>query len=367
MKIVIFIQSLQGGGAERVSSHLANVWTDMGRDVTVITLTDSESDVYSLHPAVHRISLNLSQESHRLTDALLANSRRIMSLRKFLKQLDVDVVVAMMTTASILAVFASFGLKCRIIISERCYPALTPISRVWLLLRRMAYPLADCVVAQTPEALQWLQKYAGCKDIVVIPNPVVLPLSAGEPNYAPDLILKPAQQLLLAAGRLDKEKGFDLLIQAYARFASQCPQWQLVILGEGPERVALERQVDRLELKGRVYLPGRVGNMPDWYRRADLFVMSSYTEGFPNVLLEAMAHGCAAVSYDCDTGPRNIITDGVNGLLVRPVSSVDALAKALVSLIKDDARRSRMKKNANIVREKFALSEIVSQWERVIN
>lgn len=367
MKIAFFIQSLQGGGAERVTAHLAGIWAEAGHDVTVITLTDSKDDVYILHPEVRRISLNLAQTSHRVADAVLANSRRIYMLRKHLKKLDVDVVVAMMTTACITAVFATLGLKCRVIISERSYPALTPIGRAWSILRRIAYPLADHVVAQTPESLQWLQEYAGCRKITVIANPVVLPLSVGEPNYSPDLILKPHHQLLLAAGRLDNEKGFDLLIEAFARCASQLPQWQLVIVGEGPERFALEMKIDQLKLKECVYLPGRVGNMPDWYNCADLFVMSSRREGFPNVLIEAMAHGCAAVSYDCDAGPRNIITDGINGLLVKPVADINALAAAIMTLMLDDDKRRHMAKNALSVQKRFSIQEIVSLWNSVIN
>ena len=348
-------------------SHLANNWVGMGRDVTVISLVSSESDVYILHPSVRRISLNLSQESHLITDALLANGQRVAALRRCLKELDIEVVVAMMTTVSILAVLASLGLKCRVVISERCYPGLTPISWIWSILRRVTYPLADVVVAQTPESSLWLQKYAGCKKNIVIPNPVVLPLNVGQPNYSPDLTLKPGQQLLLAVGRLDGEKDFNLLIEAFSRIAGSCPQWHLVILGEGSERPVLEKQISQFNLKDRISLPGRIGNMSDWYNRADLFVMSSPAEGFPNVLLEAMAHGCAAVSYDCDAGPRNIITDGVDGLLVRPVSDVEALANSMLALMKDDNRRAHMAKNAAMVQKKFSMSEIMLQWEKVIS
>jgi len=365
MKIAIFIQSLQGGGAERVSSHLANIWAEQGRDVTVITLTDTESDAYTLHPAVHRIGLNLAMESHGIASAVLANGRRICALRKILKQMDV--VVAMMMTASILAVLASFGLKCRTVISERCYPPLIPVGRLWSTLRRIIYPLADCVVAQTQESSRWLQQHAGCKRVVVIPNPVVLPLSVGLPNLAPDSVLNPDRHVLLAVGRLCKEKGFDWLLQAFSRIAVVCPQWDLVIIGEGSLRNDLIRQRDNLKLTARIMLPGHAGNMADWYRRANLFVLTSRSEGFPNVLVEAMAHGCAVVSYDCYAGPRDIISDGVNGILVKPVGDVDGMARALLVLMTEEHTRKQFAQNAIAVQERFSMPGVLSLWEGVIS
>lgn len=366
MKIALFIHSLRFGGAERVTSHLANAWAKAGHDVTIITLMDASSDAYILDPAVRRIGLDMATESHGLTDAFLVNVRRIISVRQTLKNIDVDVVVAMMMTASILAVMASAGLKCRTVISERCYPPAIPVGWFWSTLRRLVYPLADCVVAQTQEGSRWLREHAGCQRIIVIPNPVVLPLSVTTPILDPDLVMKTDRQLLLAVGRLCHEKGFDLLLEAFSRVAAACPTWDLVILGEGNLRNHLEEQRDRLQLHTRIMLPGRAGNMSDWYRRADLFVLSSRSEGFPNVLIEAMANACAVVSYDCHAGPRDIINHGVNGVLVTPAADIDALAKTLLSLMSDHSQRNRMAQNADVVQEQFSLSATLLLWEQVI-
>jgi glycosyltransferase involved in cell wall biosynthesis len=366
MKIALFVYSLECGGAERVTSHLANAWAGMGREVTIITLTDTVSDAYTLDPAVRRIGLDIATESQGIIGAILINARRILILRRTLKKLDVDVVVAMMMIASILAVLAAVGLKCRTVISERCYPPAIPVGRLWSTLRRLVYPLADCMVAQTQETRDWLQAYAGCRKIAVIPNPVVLPLTVTTPILIPDLVLNPDRQLLLAVGRLCHEKGFDLLLEAFARVASQCKTWDLVILGEGELHNNLETQINNLGLATRVILPGRAGNMSDWYERAAIFVLSSRSEGFPNVLIEAMAYGCAVVSYDCHAGPRDIITHSVNGLLLKPVADIDALTKALWSLMSDEDKRKDMGRNAVVVQEKFSMAEILSLWEKVI-
>jgi glycosyltransferase involved in cell wall biosynthesis len=120
-------------------------------------------------------------------------------------------------------------------------------------------------------------------------------------------------------------------------------------------------------LTGRIMLPGRAGNTSDWYRRADLYVMSSHYEGFPNALCEAMAHGCAAVSFDCDTGPRDIIRHGENGLLVSPVGDSQALSSALDELMGNDKLRHRMSKKALDVRQRYSMECILLKWDELFN
>ena len=154
---------------------------------------------------------------------------------------------------------------------------------------------------------------------------------------------------------------------SFATLAKRYADWDLVILGEGPLRGALELQINALGLESRVYLPGGVGNVGDWYARADLYVMSSSFEGFPNTLVEAMAHGCAAVSYDCNTGPRDIIRDGEDGMLVNPVGDVAALTSALDQLMGDDERRERMAQKAVDVRERFSQASILAMWDELFD
>lgn len=129
----------------------------------------------------------------------------------------------------------------------------------------------------------------------------------------------------------------------------------------------MESQIRDLGLTSRVYLPGNAGNMSEWYARANLYVMSSMTEGFPNALVESMAHGCAVVSYDCKTGPRDIIRDGVNGLLVNPVGDIPALASALDQLMGNDMLREQMEEDAKEVRERYSFESIMCMWDSLFN
>ncbi|NLJ62793.1 MAG: glycosyltransferase family 4 protein, partial [Alcaligenaceae bacterium] len=171
---------------------------------------------------------------------------------------------------------------------------------------------------------------------------------------------------LLAVGRLHPVKGFDLLIQAFAMVASYFPDWDLVIVGEGEERAALQKQIDTAALQHRIQLVGRVGNIKDWYEQSDMYVLSSRSEGLSNTLLEAMASGLAVVAMDCDTGPREIIRDNIDGVLVNPPADADALAAHLSDLMARPLKRVALARRAVDVRDRFSVPIVMAQWERLL-
>ena len=213
-------------------------------------------------------------------------------------------MVSFLTHVNVVAIIAAMGMNVPVIVSERSYPPLLPLHWFWSVMRRLTYPRASCVVAQTGIIREWLEKYCPGSRVKVIPNPVVWPLPQDKPIVEPQAWVAPDRKALLAVGRLGPEKGFDLLLDAFAGVVKNFPDWDLVILGEGPEREALEAKRAVLGLEGLVFMPGRVGNVGAWYERADLYVMTSRYEGFPNTLAEALAHGLPAVSIDCETGPH---------------------------------------------------------------
>jgi glycosyltransferase involved in cell wall biosynthesis len=200
--------------------------------------------------------------------------------------------------------------------------------------------------------------------VFTIPNSVQWPLMENPPALAPEAVLSPSHKVILSVGRLHPVKGHDKLIEAFSRASEGDDAWRLVILGEGSERPALEQRISELGLEARILLPGLAGNLNDWYGRASIFAMSSVSEGFPMTLLEALAAGVPAVSFDCDAGPREIIRHGQDGLLVAP-GDVAALAGAMKSLMNDDALRAQMADQAQAVRERFSERRVLALWDDV--
>lgn len=337
----------------------------------MITMQSEQRDFYPLDPRVRRVTLNLAG-MNRGIGKLTANYRRWWVLRYVFKAEKPDVVVAMMTTSIVLAIIAAIGLPVRVYGSERNYPGRKATPRPWALLRRLFYRFADGHVAQTREAESWLQHHTAARNVHVIPNPVVWPLPSFTPQVAPDNVVSPERKIILAVGTKSDQKGFDLLVRAFSGLTAVHPRWDLVIIGIDPSSDAtrgggasVRRLAKEVGLAQRVYLPGRVGNVAEWYQRADIFVLSSRYEGFPNVLLEAMASGCACIAFDCDTGPRDIIDNGVNGMLVR-AECIEQLATQMAQLMCNEVSRETLGKTAISVRQSFSEERVTALWEQAL-
>lgn len=362
-QLLFFISSLSSGGAERVTANLANYWAAKGWGVTVVTLSDGTNDFYELSPSVQQIRLGLLTQSTNSFVGLIHNLHRVLALRRVLRNARPQFALGMMDKANIVLALATLRLPNMVALgSEHIHPPQRSFSYFWAALRRYCYGQLDAVTALTAETGDWLLHHTKVKKVAVIPNAAPWPLPTQQPLLAPQVILPPGRKLVLAVGRLSEEKGFDLLVHAFGQIMAQHESWHLVILGEGPLRVALLAQIRQAGLEDRITLAGRVGNLGDWYHAAELYVMSSRFEGFGNTLAEALAHGVPAVSFDCDCGPRNIIRHKVDGLLV-PAGDVEELAKAMDQLISDDNLRYAFSANAIEARERFSMEKITGMWE----
>lgn len=367
MNILILIHSMSAGGAERVTANMANYWAEKGWEVTVATIASAAGDFYALHPAVRRIALDLAADSPSPLAALSNNWRRIAAIRTMLNTIRPDVAIGMMTAASVyLSIASRCGRRCKVIGSEHVHPSHMPLGRLWTGLRAYWYGKLSAVTALTSESAQWLKENTRTTRVAVIPNAVPWPVPAQAPRLAAPAPSADGQKMVLAVGRLSHEKGFDILIAVFAQLAARHPTWRLVILGEGPLRPALESQVRQAGLASRIELPGLAGNVADWYDGADLYVMSSRYEGFGNTLVEAMSHGVAVVSFDCDSGPRNIISDGTDGLLVAPGDTA-ALERALDRMMGDEVLRARLRAQGIGTRERFSLGKVMGMWETLFS
>jgi len=360
MRIALTICSLEAGGAERVLSGMANYWADTNNhSVAVITLSGAKSDWYPLHPKVERRGLDLLAQAGGISDALTNNLRRVWHLRRYLKQFRPDVVISFIEKTNILTLLACAGQKVPVIVSERADPREKPIDPVWHRLRTWTYAHADAIVVQSSSLQEWASKFAGAKVVHVVPNPI-------RPLMANTALSRSRNRTVIAMGRLTRQKGFDLLLAAFAQCRKRYPEWRLMILGEGEERHELEALSTRLGLQEYVRFPGLVKTPEDELCRADLFVLSSRWEGFPNALLEAMACGLPVVATNCLTGPADIISDGKDGVLVAP-NDVGALAMAMSRLMGEEAVRQELGRRAPEVLNRFNQQAVMVMWEQLLD
>jgi glycosyltransferase involved in cell wall biosynthesis len=328
-----------------------------------VTLSDGTNYFYELSPSVQRKRLGLLKESANSVFGLINNLRRVLALRRVLRQTHPEVVLAMMDKANILLSLAAWGLPNIVALgSEHIHPPQAPLSPFWSGLRRFCYGHLAAVTTLTTESRDWLLRHTEVKKVAVIPNSAPWPLPKKAPFLMPQAVIPPGRKLLLAVGRLSEQKGFDLLIEAFGQIVVHHADWHLAILGDGPLRTSLFARIKRAGLEERITLAGLAGNIGDWYQAADLYVMSSRFEGFGNTLAEALVYGVPVISFDCDTGPRDIVRHEVDGLLV-PSGDVMALVGALESLIGNEAMRQKFGAKAVEAREKFSLEKISSMWE----
>lgn len=361
MRLTLVISSLFAGGAERVMSVMANYWAAKGWKITLLTFDDGKiPPFYDLDCHVHHIRLGIARESQSLLVGIWNNLKRIQVLRAAIAESNPDAVISFIDKVNVITLLAKLGLNIPVVVSERTDPKMSIAGTAWERLREWTYPGAERIVVQSKGAQDYFSPKLQAR-IYIIPNPVLLPeIGVSTTKGA---LIKPS---LIAMGRFSEEKCFNLLLKAFAKLQNSHPQWTLTILGEGGLRTELEALRDQLGLSNRVHLPGRVKNIYEFLKQADIFVMSSRFEGFPNALCEAMACGLPVISTDCPSGPREIIRDGVDGILVKN-QDVDALAAAMKRLMSDEAERQRLASRAKDVTDRFSLDKVMGMWENLVD
>lgn len=359
--VALVLPSLVGGGAERVGCELANHWVQQGHAVTLITIDHIPLRGFELDSRVRRVGLGLSRQSRSFVSKLRSNIQRVRKLRQAIRDSSATTVVSMIDITNVTTLMACRPLDAHVIVCERTDPRQHHVGRVWSWLRRKTYPTADAVVVQTRGVGEWVKSKGWNAAVCVIPN--AAPDWKRPPERGPE---PEVPNCVAAAGRLSPEKGFDALIRAFGIVAQRHPDWKLVIHGEGRQRKSLHSLVNQLRLEDRVTMPGWNDNVEAALGQADIFVLPSKYEGFPNALLQAMAIGVASVSFDCPSGPSEIIRDGVDGLLV-PAGDEPALAAALDRLMADPALRQRLGQRAQDVKSRFARDTIYAWWDALLD
>jgi glycosyltransferase involved in cell wall biosynthesis len=327
-RIAIFMPSLSGGGAERAMLNLAHGLAEGGCAVDLVLAQAKGTYLSEVNDSV------------RIVD--LAASRVLTSLPALARYLRNERPVALLSAldyANVVALWARrlAGIPGRVVVNEQntiSHSARNSARRrqrmVPHLVKRF-YPWADYVIGNSQGVADDLSRVTGLPRgrIKILYNPVVTPELREKVRASPNHPWFEAGQppVILAVGRLTKQKDFPTLIRAFAQ-AHQTRPTRLLILGEGPDRPALQALVNQLGLEDVVAMPGFVENPYAYMSRASLYVLSSRWEGLPTVLIEALYCGPPIIATDCPSGPREILGDGQHGLLV-PVGEVTVLTQAI--------------------------------------
>lgn len=357
----VFVQSGFGaGGAEKIVGMLAHHREELGDTVDVIAVnTSSTASFFAYKDTITLHALAPGEGSSRGGRALRRSLGTLLKwarLRRRLRQLEPDLVLSFLTKVNIMVGIATIGLDTTTIMSERNNFRIQKMHPVWRMLRPLSGRRACTMVMQTQNACASLPERLR-RRAVVIPNPVM--------PAPPRRRSSTDRTKFVAVGRLESQKGFDLLLQAFARVVRRMPAASLVIFGEGPERGALEEQVEALGLKGHVSLPGVTKSPQDWLEAGCVFVLSSRFEGFPNVLLEALMTGMAAVAFDCPWGPSEILRDAEDMALVPP-ADVEALADALLRVASDSDLKRRLEELGPALAARYSKAAVFAQWDALI-
>lgn len=355
MKVLFLITSLRGGGAERVMSILVNHFVHSDIEPHLV-LFDRGEGFYSVDPKVQVFVLTKKKLFDNKIGTFIQQIQLFFALVKLIQKNKYACLVSFTTYVNAITIVLGKLLNTFTIISERNDPKNHAIGFANSLFRKLTYKYATAIVLQTKASINSFVfkriKLPLAKEIIW--NPIGSNFSESETVERKNVIL--------SVGRLSYEKGHDILIEA---FANSQLDWELWIIGKGPNLDKLIELAASLHVSNKVKFLGMQSNVSQFYQQAKVFVLPSRTEGFPNVLCEAMISGCACISFDCPNGPAEIITNGENGILVENGNAM-ALANAIQKLCADESNIFELGSNAKELKNRLNIDAIGKQWEDFI-
>lgn len=373
MKIVYCVNSIKYlGGIQRVTIVKANALASIPSNDVYIVVADNKGGVMlsPLSDKVHLVDFNVNyyeddwkSKFYVIKGIIIKRIEHKKKLKAFLNQLQPDVVISVgLSEKNFLPLIKGPWLKIREFHFERNYRldlAQSFFQRVVAVLGNLCDSFFlkkyDKIVSLTKEDVE--KNWKGFDNIAVVPNPITVNVSQ---------VAELKQKRVVALGRLSPQKNFASLIRAFKLVVAVHPDWELIIYGDGSQKGMLLKLVEDLGLKNNVKLPGYTGNITQALLDSSIFALSSVFEGFPLVILEAMACGVPVVSYACPCGPRDLIREGVDGFLV-PVNNEKLMAERLNFLIENENARIKAGRSAKIRSMDFSLDNVTRIWMDLFN
>ncbi len=357
MKKLLFINSdLFSGGAEKAMSIVATELAKDGYDVYMVLLRKN--------PIVYRVSteVKLIQFDNSANTKLGKLLARIKNIRKNIKDIEPDTVVAFTYRNNIVLAMATMGLNVKTIISERLHPlykANCEKFRPWeLKIIKMLYSRCDYIVYQTKEAMDSFSVFKDNPKRVIIPN-AVTPQSVRWKR-------EEAEKKVIAGGRFTAQKNFSLLIRSFAAFHKSHLDYELYIYGDGPLRGELQNQITELGLNNSIFLPGHNDNFIEAMRKGYMYISSSNFEGISNCMLEALSIGMPVICTDCPVGGASLMIRNMqNGVLIKP-DDLNQLTEAMCRLADDDQLCDLFSENAFEACRNYTPELIIKMWKNIL-
>lgn len=353
--ICFYIGSLHKGGAERVFVNLADYFQKKGYRVTMVTQYQfPANEEYALPQGVRRVLSDLTEEE--VSNSRIVNfCRRVNKLHRIWKIEKPNLVLSCIGKNNFMTVVTTLFTRTKSVVSvvgeaKEEYP-----SRMMRMLANLLFPFADGIVLQTERSRYFFNKKIQRK-AVILPNSL-------NPDFIRPRYEGVRDKRIVSVGRMDANKNHAMMIRAFAALAERYPDYTLTIYGEGELRKALEELVEQLGLSDRVFMPGVIPDVAKQIEKASLFLLTSYSEGISNALIEALATGLPVISTDVPSGGTvELITDNVNGLII-PVGDEKALERALDRLLGDPAYADRLGKKAVKIQERLAPERVNGLWQ----
>ncbi|UII77601.1 glycosyltransferase [Flagellimonas sp. HMM57] len=348
--IMLVIPTYKSGGMERIMNELGNLWSDQGHHIEILFLV-SHKPFYPIHPKITQIIKPDFRYKKTVLSKIWYSIRLLFFVRRKMSKSKAKAVLSFGEVYNSFVLLAGLFLGKKIFVSDRNSPFIKR-KRHFEWLRNVLYPKAAGIIAQTEASKDFLLKKTGNPNIKVIPNPVRTFKESKEER-------RRERNIILNIGRLEKQKNQIALIRIFKKIGML--DWELHILGGGSLKKVLENEIERLDLTPYVKLHGIQKNVGEFMSRSSIFAMTSIFEGYPNALIEAMAFPLASISYDCDTGPREIIKNDENGFLVE-LNNEEQFAEKLEGLMRlpqkrlmfeNESSKLGFKQSLNIIAEKY--------------
>ena len=346
------------GGTERVLSIIANELAEKVDkfNIHILNITNySGKSSFKLDEKIRfeRI-LNIKMTDINFKSKYL---EIVKGIRGYIKENNIDILIDVEVIASLFSIPATRFTKTKLISWEHFNFYEDSGSSLRAYARKLAARFANCIITLTE---QDKENYLNNLDIKGKVDYIYNPVE--EINNG---ICNIDSKQIISVGRLTYQKGFDLLCEVANNVLKENKQWKWTILGDGEDKEKLQAKIREYGLEDRLILKGNVSNIEDYYKNSSLYVMTSRFEGLPMTLLEAKTYKLPIVSFNCLTGPSEIVKNNVNGLLINP-ENVEAMSDKLNILLKDEKKLKEFSNNAQIDIEKFELKPIIEKWENVL-